>query len=125
MTSIADVSGRSIAELVSLQGRRAVVTGGGQGLGRAIARRLAEAGADVLIGDVDADLAARAAQELAAAYPVRVLATAMDVTDAAAVAAAAELACAELGGLDVWVNNAGIYPNVPLLDMTDALWDKV
>jgi NAD(P)-dependent dehydrogenase (short-subunit alcohol dehydrogenase family) len=125
MAAIADVSGRSIAELVSLQGRRAVVTGGGQGLGKAIARRLAEAGADVLIGDVDEALATAAARDLGKAYPVRVLATRMDVTDAAAVAAAADLACDRLGGLDIWVNNAGVYPNVPLLEMTDALWDQV
>lgn len=125
MTSIADVSDRSIAELISLKGRHAVVTGGGQGLGRAIARRLAEAGADVLVGDIDRDLAAAAARELSEAYPVRALATQMDVTDTSSVSAAADLACEQFGGLDFWVNNAGIYPNVPLLEMTDALWDKV
>lgn len=125
MAAIADVSDRSIAELVSLKGRRAVVTGGGQGLGKAIAGRLAEAGADVLIGDIDEALATAAARDLAATYPVRVLATRMDVTDATAVSAGVDLACARLGGIDIWVNNAGVYPNVPLLEMTDALWDQV
>jgi NAD(P)-dependent dehydrogenase (short-subunit alcohol dehydrogenase family) len=125
MTPIADVSDRSIAELVSLNGRRAVVTGGGRGLGKAIAKRLAEAGADVLIGDVDPDLAAAAARELDAAHPARVRGTFMDVTDTATVTAGADLACRQFGGLDIWVNNAGIYPNVPLLEMTDGLWDQV
>ena len=68
MKVIADVSSRSIAELVSLAGRAAVVTGGGRGLGKAIAQRLAEAGADVLIGDRDGDLAEEAAQDLDARY---------------------------------------------------------
>jgi NAD(P)-dependent dehydrogenase (short-subunit alcohol dehydrogenase family) len=49
----------------------------------------------------------------------------MDVTDTASVCAAADLACERLGGVDIWVNNAGIYPNVPVLEMTDELWDKV
>src|SRR3954469_20151079 len=61
---IPDVSSRSLAELVSLAGRCAVVTGGGRGLGRAIALRLAEAGASVLIGDLDEELAVAAAAEL-------------------------------------------------------------
>jgi NAD(P)-dependent dehydrogenase (short-subunit alcohol dehydrogenase family) len=125
MKVIPDVSDRPIAELVSLQGRRAVVTGGGRGLGKAIARRLAEAGADVLIGDVDEGLAAGAARDLDAAHASRVIGTRMDVTDTESVKAAIELACRAFGGLDIWVNNAGIYPNVPVLEMSDALWDKV
>jgi NAD(P)-dependent dehydrogenase (short-subunit alcohol dehydrogenase family) len=125
MTAIADVSDRSIGELISLRGRRAIVSGAAQGLGKAIASRLAEAGAEVLIGDISQALALKAAQELDAAYPARVLGTHMDVTDTASVIAAAELACAQFGGIDIWVNNAGLYPNVPILEMTDDLWDQV
>ena len=69
MAAIADVTDKSIAELVSLAGRTAVVTGGGQGLGKAIARRLAEAGANVLIGDIDASLAQAAAADLGDRVP--------------------------------------------------------
>ncbi|MFB4279603.1 MULTISPECIES: SDR family NAD(P)-dependent oxidoreductase [unclassified Nonomuraea] len=123
--STADVSGKSLAELVSLHGRRAVVTGGGRGLGKAIALRLAEAGADLLIGDIDEELAVTAAKQLAERHGVRAIGAAMDVTDAAAVAAAADRAVAELGGLDVWVNNAGIFPSVPLLEMSEETWDQV
>ncbi|MGW6505203.1 SDR family NAD(P)-dependent oxidoreductase [Nonomuraea angiospora] len=123
--SIADVSGKSLAELVSLRGRRAVVTGGGRGLGRAIALRLAEAGADLLIGDIDEELAVTAAKQLAERHGVRAVGVAMDVTDAASVAAAADLAVAELGGLEIWVNNAGIFPSVPLLEMSEETWDQV
>jgi NAD(P)-dependent dehydrogenase (short-subunit alcohol dehydrogenase family) len=119
--STADVASRTLAELVSLQGRRAVVTGGGRGLGKAIARRLAEAGADVLIGDVDEALAGSAAEELGG----RAIGVAMDVTDPASVAAAADRAIAELGGLEIWVNNAGIFPNVALLDLSEQTWDRV
>ncbi|MET8992453.1 SDR family oxidoreductase, partial [Nonomuraea wenchangensis] len=123
--STADVSGKSLAELVSLRGRRAVVTGGARGLGKAIAARLAEAGADLLIGDLDEEQAAAAAKELAERHGVHAVGAAMDVTDAAAVAAAADRAVAELGGLEIWVNNAGIFPAVPLLEMTEETWDQV
>ncbi|WP_327589814.1 glucose 1-dehydrogenase [Nonomuraea sp. NBC_00507] len=123
--STADVSGKSLAELVSLKGRRAVVTGGGRGLGKAIASRLAESGADLLIGDLDEELAATAAKQLAERHGVRAIGVAMDVTDAGAVATAADRVVAELGGLEVWVNNAGIFPAVPLLEMTEETWDQV
>ena len=53
------------------------------------------------------------------------LAARLDVADTASIVAAADRALAEFGGLDIWVNNAGIYPNVLLPDMTDELWDKV
>lgn len=125
MDTIADVSDRTIAELVSLAGRSAVVTGGAQGLGKGIARRFAEAGANVLIGDLNPTLAAELAAELDGRSPGRVLATSMDVTDAAAVANAARKAEAEFGGIDIWVNNAGVFPSIALTEMSDNDWDKV
>jgi NAD(P)-dependent dehydrogenase (short-subunit alcohol dehydrogenase family) len=125
MTAIADVSNKSIAELVSLQGRSAVVTGGARGLGKAIASRLAEAGANVLIADREAGLAEGAAKDIAADFPVTCLHTHVDVTDSAAISAAAELAVQAFGGIDIWVNNAGIFPFAPLGEMTDALWNDV
>lgn len=123
--AIADLTHVALSDLISLKGRSAVVTGGAQGLGKAMARRLAEAGAAVLIGDLKADQAQAAAAELSAAYGGKVLATALDVTDSASIAAAAEQAARELGGIDIWVNNAGLYPNTPLLEMTDETWDEV
>ncbi len=123
--AIADVTGKSIADLISLKGRVAVVTGGAQGLGRAMVDRLAEAGASVLILDLKAGQAEAAASEAAAKTGARVIAAAVDVTDTASVVAAANRAVTELGGLDIWVNNAGLYPNVPLLDVADDDWDQV
>lgn len=123
--AIADVSNHSIAELVSLAGRSAVVTGGGRGLGKAIARRLAEAGANVLVGDIEEGLARAAAEDLGAAFPSQVVGTYMDVSKTETLCAAAELAVASFGGIDIWVNNAGIFPSVRLPEMTDALWDDV
>ena len=123
--AVADITDKPLAELLSLKGRGAVVTGGAQGLGKGIARRIAEAGASLLIGDLNLELAEQAAAEFARAYGGRTIATHLDVTDTASIAAAADLAVSEFGSLDVWVNNAGIYPNVLLLDMTDAVWDQV
>jgi NAD(P)-dependent dehydrogenase (short-subunit alcohol dehydrogenase family) len=123
--SFPDVSDRSLRELISLDGRRCVVTGGGKGIGWATARRLAEAGATVMIGDIDEQWAAAAAQELTNVCGSEVLATALDVSDPGSVSAAAEAAVAAFGGLDVWVNNAGVYPSTPLLEMTEEDWDRV
>ncbi|WP_350346780.1 SDR family oxidoreductase [Agromyces sp. G08B096] len=119
----ADVSARSLTDLISLDGRRAVVTGAAQGLGKAIGARLAEAGADLLLVDLNEDAARAAAAELAERYGVRGLSTRADVTDTASVAATADLAIAELGGIDIWVNNAGIFPNAPVTMMPDEMWD--
>jgi len=123
--TIADVSEVPVSRLLSLVGRRAVVTGGAQGLGKAIARRLAEAGASVLIGDLEVDLARRTAEELSRRHDVPVIATHLNVADSASVTAAADVAVASLGGLDIWVSNAGVYPNISLLEMTDEGWNEV
>ena len=123
--SVPDVSSRSLAELISLSGRRAVVTGAGRGLGRAIAERVVEAGANVLVADIEQELASAVTEELNIRRPGCALATHVDVTDAGSVAAAADLAVRELGGLDIWVNNAGIFPSVPALEMDEKTWDEV
>jgi NAD(P)-dependent dehydrogenase (short-subunit alcohol dehydrogenase family) len=123
--AIADVSQLALADLISLKGRSAIVTGGAQGLGKAMARRLAEAGAAVLIGDLRIEQAEAAAAALSARYGGKVIAVRLDVTDTGSIEAAADLATSALGGIDIWVNNAGLYPNVSLLEMTDEGWDQV
>lgn len=123
--AIADVSQKSLHELISLKGRTAVVTGGAQGLGKAMVRRLVEAGADVMIGDLKIDQAQCAANELSERYGARIIATRLDVKDSNSILAAIDLAVREFGGVDIFVNNAGLYPNVSVLDMTDTQWDDV
>ena len=124
-TAFADVSATPIADLLSLSGRQAVVTGGGQGLGKAIALRLAEAGANVLIGDVNAERARAAAAEITERFTVGAQGVAMDVTDSESVRAGASAAAAASGGIDIWVNNAGIFPSVPVLQTPDTIWEEV
>jgi rhamnulose-1-phosphate aldolase/alcohol dehydrogenase len=104
-----------------LAARIALVTGGGSGIGRAIAHRLAAEGACVVVADRDAGAAATVAAELGSAdvaVPVTV-----DVTDPGAVAAAVDAAALAFGGVDLVVNNAGLSVSKPLLETTDADWD--
>ncbi|MDF2994185.1 MAG: bacC 4 [Microbacterium sp.] len=121
----ADVSAKSLSDLLSLAGRRAIVTGGARGLGKAIALRLAEGGADVIIADIDADLAREAAADVAGRHATRAEGVAMDVTDSGSVARAAQAAVDAFGGVDIWINNAGIFPAVPVLQMPDETWEQV
>lgn len=123
---IADQSHRTLSELLSLTDRAAVVTGGAAGIGRAIVARLAEAGADVIIADLDAEAATDAARAVAAASGRTVLAVEADVSDSASLAAAADRCVTEFGRLDIWVNNAGIYPTTgPAIDATDEFIDRM
>ena len=123
--AIADLSDVSLAELVSLRGRRAAVTGAAHGIGAMIAKRLAEAGADVAIGDLDHAGAVATAQAIAGATGASVQALALDVAQEGSIADFAEAATAAMGGLDIWVNNAGFYPSSPALDIDGDAWDKV
>jgi NAD(P)-dependent dehydrogenase (short-subunit alcohol dehydrogenase family) len=123
--AVDDVSARRVSELISLQARRAVVTGGGRGIGRAIAERFAEAGAAVVVGDLDGDLARRAAAAISSRFGVTAHGVTTEVADSASVAALGERAADLLGGIDIWVNNAGIYPSAPALEIDHAEWDRV
>jgi 2-dehydro-3-deoxy-L-rhamnonate dehydrogenase (NAD+) len=105
-----------------LSGQVAVVTGGAQGIGLAVARRLADAGARCLIWDMDAALAA----EVAAALGGGAEGVALDVTDAGAVSAAAADAAARHGRLDILVNSAGIAgANARVVDYPLDEWQRV
>ena len=121
--ALPDVTAHSLEQLVSLKGRAAVVTGAAWGLGKAIARRLAEAGAAVVIADIDLAKAQETAAELAAGGAIA-RAVAMDAGDIAQIEAVADLAERELGSLDIWVNNAGVVSNAPLFDLTDEQWES-
>ena len=88
----------------SFDGRVAVVTGGGSGIGRGIAEKLVAAGATVVVADVDAKAAGRTAGEIGAVAEV------VDVTDAASVQALADRVVERHGRVDVVVNNAGVGP---------------
>jgi NAD(P)-dependent dehydrogenase (short-subunit alcohol dehydrogenase family) len=113
----------SIGDLISLKGRVAVVTGGAKGIGLGVARRLAEAGADVLVADVDDQLGPQTALELAG-HGGRALYHRVDVRNAAEVEEAADTAVSELGGLDIWANIAGVYPvKVEEFQVTPELGD--
>jgi 3-oxoacyl-[acyl-carrier protein] reductase len=105
-----------------LKGRVAVVTGGAQGIGRAVVERFALSGARVEIWDMDGKLA----QETAAAIGKSVSARALDVTDAAAVKAAAEALETGAGHIDILVTSAGIAgPNLKTWDYPAEDWARV
>lgn len=109
-------------------GKVAIVTGAGQGIGKGIARRLAGEGAAVVIADYNEETAVAAAQELTAeagplggrAVPYRV-----DISDVAAVQRMVDEIASQLGHIDILVNNAGVVQTKPMLDLTEADWDRV
>jgi 3-oxoacyl-[acyl-carrier protein] reductase len=109
---------------IDLAGRRAVVTGGAQGIGRAVAERLLASGAAVSLWDRDVGLLAVTAAELGDRGTVHQ--AGVDVTSPEGVAAATSAAAAALGGLDILVANAGITgPNVTLWEYPVDAWRQV
>src|SRR5258707_15367348 len=115
--------------MFSMSGKICVVTGAGRGLGRGIALAYAEQGADVVLASrTQADLDEVAA--LVRAKGRRALVHVADVTDLAQIAALAAAAVAEFGRIDVWVNNAGGFSDVPgataeWLEVSEAGWDAM
>jgi len=107
-----------------LEGRVAVVTGGGGGLAEGICAKLAQAGAAVACVDVTREKAQRVAEPLASGG-ARTLAVGADVSERASVEAMAEEVVGELGGVDILVNNAAIYPRRAWTEIEEEEWDQV
>ena len=102
----------------ALAGKVALITGAAQGIGKALAIGLAGAGATVVVGDVNGKGASATAQEIAGK------ALRLDVTNAADIASAIAMA-GTMGGLDILINNAGVFPRSPVLEMSEEEWDRV
>ncbi len=113
-----------ISELIDLTGRGAVVTGGANGIGFAISYRLAEAGATIFIADIDSEAARKASEELKGCG-YRTYFTQCDVSQEEEVKAMINIAEEQMGSIGILVNNAGIYPRIPLGEMTGCDFEKV
>ncbi len=107
---------------IDLEGRKAVVTGGAQGIGRAIAERFLASGAQVTIWDRDRTLAEAAVEEIGGAVSL----VQVDVTDWDAMRSAAARTAAEMGRIEIMVNNAGVAGmNASVADYPVEEWRRV
>ncbi len=103
----------------TLAGKVALITGGAKGIGEAIVESFRASGAEVLICDTDREMGQALAERVNARFH------ATDVSDLGQVSAAVASAVAHFGRLDVLVNNAGIFPSCPALEISPELWDRV
>jgi 3-oxoacyl-[acyl-carrier protein] reductase len=107
-----------------LKDRVAIVTGAGQGIGRAIALKLAEDGARVIASDANHDTALQTAREIES-FGHEALGIKTDVAHSGDVLEMVETAIAEFGKVDILINNAGIARSGTLLSLTEEAWDEV
>lgn len=110
---------------MSVRDKVALVTGAGRGIGEAIADRLAAQGAAVAVCDLDAEAAGKVAAGLAERYAVRTTGVGADIADSAAVRAAVDRVTAELGPVDVLVNNAAVDVIGRFVDSSEEDWDRI
>jgi|SRR5579871_334634 len=108
-----------------LKGKKALITGAAQGIGRGIAEVFAEEGADIAIVDINATGQSEEVADWVRSQGRRAIALRGDTSNRAQVEAAFKQAWSELGPLDILVNNAGIETIIPFLDMTDDQWSRV
>ena len=120
-----DRPSRTVLDQFRLEGRRALVTGGGRGLGRVIAQALGEAGAEVAIASRTLSTCEEAAGEIAAATGRRALAFSADVAVAAEVRRLVAEVEKALGPIDILVNNAGVNIRGAAEDLAEGDWDTV
>jgi len=115
----------SPAELLDFHGKAVIVTGAGRGLGAGIAARFAQAGASVVVGYRQSDEGALSVVETIKAGGGQAVAVPADVTRRADVERLVDRCGEAFGRLDALVNNAGVYPLAPLLEMKEEEWDLV
>jgi 2-deoxy-D-gluconate 3-dehydrogenase len=114
----------SVSELFDLRGKAAIVTGGGSGIGKAVAIRLAQAGANVTVVDINEPGGIGTTEEIQA-MGGKAQAMRADVRLSADAARVCQTVLEKLGRLDILVNNAGIYPALPVLNLTEDVWENV
>jgi NAD(P)-dependent dehydrogenase (short-subunit alcohol dehydrogenase family) len=114
-----------LSKLFDLSGRTALVTGGSKGIGKAIARAYAEAGANIAISARHEDELAKAAAEIKSGLAVRVETFVSDMADREQVPLLAERVLKSLGRVDILVNNAGSNQPQNLVDITQESWDRI
>ena len=110
---------------MNIDGKIAIVTGSGRGIGRAIAEMLAQRGASIMVADIQPELAEQTAAEIAAASGKKTSACRVDVSDFGSAKAMVEKTIAEFGRVDILVNNAGVTRDNLLMRMEEADWDLV
>ncbi len=118
------MSKQKIEQLFDLSGKSVIVTGGAIGIGKGIVSWLADAGASVMLTDIDMDAANQAVAEIRAEGG-KVEAIQADAASPADAKKVVKATLDAFGSLDILVNNAGIYPASPFLSTTEELWDKV
>lgn len=115
---------QSLQQIIDLTDKTAIVTGGAMGIGFGIVNRLAEAGANVIIADLNEEVGHAAAKKINdSGWKAVFIKT--NVADEAQVKSTVDFAVATYGGLDILVNNAGIYPIIPAMHMAVADFEKV
>ncbi|HXX79824.1 MAG TPA: glucose 1-dehydrogenase [Ktedonobacteraceae bacterium] len=112
-------------DVFKLHGRVALVTGGNRGLGFAMARALAEAGASVVVTSRQEERAVKSAEALSETTGQRSMGLAVDVTDAAQIESMIQSVVQEFGRIDILVNNAGINIRKPVEEFDEVSWDLV
>ncbi len=110
---------------LSMDGRVAIVTGGSRGIGRAIAETLAKRGAQIVLADVQLDLAKTTAQEISNTTGCRVTPVYVDVSNHTNTKEMVDAALAEFGHVDILVNNAGVTRDTLIMRMEESDWDLV
>lgn len=107
--------------MLRFQGKKVLVTGAGHGIGQAVARAFAGEGARVAVNDINPDRVAAVVEQLSS----RCCGCVGDVADTEEAGSVVFRAAAELGGLDIVISNAGIFPSHAFLEMDTSDWDRV
>jgi len=109
---------------LGLQGKVVGVTGGANGIGKAIAEEFARQGCTLLLCDVNDHMLQQTRQEFTE-KGYTVLAAKVDVTSSEQIGSFVQQATEQFGSIDIWINNAGIYPQKQIIDMSEQEWDRV